>query len=188
MKKVLILASGNGSNAENICKFLKQTDLKNEIKVLCNTEKAGVFEKMKKIKIPCILIQISNNLSLLNECINYQPDLIILAGYLKKIPKELIDLFKKRIINIHPSLLPKYGGKGMYGDKVHNQVLINNETETGITIHYVNEKYDKGEIIFQKKVYLNKDETLSTIKTKIKSLEMKYFPIIIYQLLYERNH
>lgn len=188
MKKVLILASGNGSNAENISKFLKKTDSKNEIKVLCNVEKSGVFEKMKKIKIPCILIQISNNLSLLSECINYQPDLIILAGYLKKIPTELIDLFKKRIINIHPSLLPKYGGKGMYGDNVHNQVLINNETESGITIHYVNEKYDKGEIIFQKKIHLNKDETLSTIKTKIKSLEMKYFPIIIYQLLYGRNH
>ena len=153
MKKVLILASGNGSNAANISKFLKNTDSKNEIKVLCNAEKAGVFEKMKKLKIPCILIQISNNLSLLNECIDYQPDLIILAGYLKKIPKELIDLFKKRIINIHPSLLPKYGGKGMYGDNVHNQVLINNETETGITIHYVNEKYDKGEIIFQKKIF-----------------------------------
>ena len=152
MKKVLILASGNGSNAENISKFLKKTDSKNEIKVLCNVEEAGVFEKMKKIKIPCILIQISNNLSLLSECINYQPDLIILAGYLKKIPTELIDLFKKRIINIHPSLLPKYGGKGMYGDNVHNQVLINNETESGITIHYVNEKYDKGEIIFQKKL------------------------------------
>jgi len=188
MKKVLILASGNGSNAVNISKFLKKTDTKNKIKVLCNTEKAGVFEKMKKIKIPCILIQSSNNLSLLNECINYEPDLIILAGYLKKIPKELIDFFKKKIINIHPSLLPKYGGNGMYGDNVHNQVLINNETETGITIHYVDEKYDKGEIIFQKKVYLKKDENLSTIKTKIRSLEMKYFPIIIYQLLYGRNH
>ena len=188
MKKVLILASGNGSNAANISKFLKKTDSKNKIKVLCNVEKAGVFEKMKKLKIPCILVQISNSLSLLKECLNYQPDLIILAGYLKKIPKELIGLFKKRIINIHPSLLPKYGGKGMYGDKVHNQVLINNETETGITIHYVNEKYDKGEIIFQKKININKDETLSTIKTKIKRLEMKYFPIIIYQLLYGRNH
>ena len=188
MKKVLILASGNGSNAVNISKFLKKIDSKNEIKVLCNTEKADVFEKMKKIKIPCILIQISNNLSLLNECINYQPDLIILAGYLKKIPKELIDLFKKRIINIHPSLLPKYGGKGMYGDNIHNQVLINNETETGITIHYVNEKYDKGEIIFQKKINLKKNETLSTINAKVKSLEMKYFPIIIHQLLYGSEH
>ena len=94
MKKVLILASGNGSNAANISKFLKNTDSKNEIKVLCNAEKAGVFEKMKKLKIPCILIQISINLSLLIECIDYQPDLIILAGYLKKIPKELIDLLK----------------------------------------------------------------------------------------------
>ena len=188
MKKVLILASGNGSNAANISKFLKKTDSKNEIKVLCNVEKAGVFEKMKKLKIPCILVQISNSLSLLKECLNYQPDLIILAGYLKKIPAELIVVFKKKIINIHPSLLPKYGGKGMYGDNVHNQVLMNKEKETGITIHYVNEKYDKGEIIFQKKINLNKNETLSTINAKVKSLEMKYFPITIYQLLYGREH
>ena len=188
MKKVLILASGNGSNAVNISKFLKKTDSKNEIKVLCNVEKAGVFEKMKKLKIPCILVQINNSLSLLNECLNYQPDLIILAGYLKKIPAELIVVFKKKIINIHPSLLPKYGGKGMYGDNVHNRVLRNKEKETGITIHYVNEKYDKGEIIFQKKINLNKNETLSTIKAKVKSLEMKYFPIIIYQLLYGSKH
>ena len=96
MKKVLILASGNGSNAANISKFLKKTDSKNEIKVLCNAEKAGVFEKMKKLKIPCILVQISNSLSLLKECLNYQPDLIILAGYLKKIPAELIVVFKKK--------------------------------------------------------------------------------------------
>ena len=188
MKKVLILASGNGSNAANISKFLKKTDSKNKIKVLCNVEKAGVFEKMKKLKIPCILVQISNSLSLLKECLNYQPDLIILAGYLKKIPAELIVVFKKKIINIHPSLLPKYGGKGMYGDNVHNQVLMNNEKETGITIHYVNEKYDKGEIIFQKKINLKKNETLSTINAKVKSLEMKYFPIIIHQLLYGSEH
>ena len=188
MKKVLILASGNGSNAVNISKFLKKTDSKNEIKVLCNVEKAGVFEKMEKLKIPCILVQISNSLSLLKECLNYQPDLIILAGYLKKIPAELIVVFKKKIINIHPSLLPKYGGKGMYGDNVHNRVLGNKEKETGITIHYVNEKYDKGEIIFQKKINLNKNETLSTINAKVKSLEMKYFPIIIHQLLYGSEH
>ena len=98
--------------------------------------------------------------------------------------KELgIKIFKKKIINIHPSLLPKYGGKGMYGDNVHNQVLLNNEKETGITIHYVNEKYDKGEVIFQKKINIQKDETLNTVKEKIKNLEMKYFPKIIYQQL-----
>ena len=184
MKKVLILASGNGSNAENISKFLKKTDLKNEIKVLCNVEKALVFEKMKNLKIPCFFIQNFQNTNLVKECQNFQPDLIILAGYLKKIPLELIDIYRNKIINIHPSLLPKYGGRGMYGDNVHNQVLKNNEKETGITIHYVNEDYDKGEIIFQKKVYLNKDETISTIKTKIKNLEMKYYPLIIDQLLY----
>ena len=188
MKKVLILASGNGSNAANISKFLKKTDSKNEIKVLCNVEKAGVFEKMKYLEIPCILINNSISTNLTKECLNFQPDLIILAGYLKKVPIELINIFKKKIINIHPSLLPKYGGKGMYGDNVHNQVLINKEKETGITIHYVNEKYDMGEIIFQKKINLHKSETLNTIKSKIKKLEMKYFPIIIYQLLYGRNH
>ena len=107
---------------------------------------------MKNLKIPCIFIENNFNILLIKECQNFQPDLIILAGFLKKIPAELIVVFKKKIINIHPSLLPKYGGKGMYGDNVHNQVLMNNEKETGITIHYVNEKYDKGEIIFQKKL------------------------------------
>ena len=188
MKKVLILASGNGSNAENISKFLNKTDSENEIKVLCNVKNAGVFKKMTNLKIPCILIEIGNKMSLIKECQNFKPDLIILAGYLKKIPTELIEIFKNKIINIHPSLLPKYGGKGMYGDNVHNQVLLNNEKETGITIHYVNEKYDRGEIIFQKKINLQKDETLNTIKGKIKNLEMKYFPTVIYQLLYGRKY
>ena len=188
MKKVLILASGNGSNAENISKFLKKTDSGNQIKVLCNVKKAAVFEKMKNLNIPCLLIKNSINKCLIKECCDFHPDLIILAGYLKKIPVELIDFFKKKIINIHPSLLPKYGGQGMYGDNVHNQVLLNQEKETGITIHYVNEKYDRGEIIFQKKISLQNDETLNTIKAKIKNLEMKYFPIIIYQLLYVRKH
>ena len=188
MKKILILASGNGSNAENICKFLKKTDSENVIKVLCNFKKAGVFQKMKNLSIPCTLVETSNNLSLKHHLEKFQPDLIVLAGYLKKIPIELIDVYKKKIINIHPSLLPKYGGKGMYGDNVHNQVLLNKEIESGITIHYVNEKYDRGEIIFQKKIDLQKNETLNTIKVKIKSLEMKYFPIIIYQLLYGRKY
>ncbi len=188
MKKVLILASGNGSNAANISKFLKKTDLKNEIKVLCNVKKASVFNKMKNLKIPCTFLGNNFNILLIKECQNFQPDLIILAGFLKKIPAELIVVFKKKIINIHPSLLPKYGGKGMYGDNVHNQVLMNKEKETGITIHYVNEEYDKGEIIFQKKINLNKNETLSTINAKVKSLEMKYFPITIHQLLYGNEH
>ena len=188
MKKVLILASGNGSNAENISKFLNKTDSENEIKVLCNVKNAGVFKKMTNLKIPCMLFEIDNKTYLIKECQNFKPDLIILAGYLKKIPSKLIEIFKKKIINIHPSLLPKYGGKGMYGDNVHNQVLLNNEKETGITIHYVNEKYDRGEVIFQKKINLQKDETLNTIKEKIKNLEMKYFPTIIYQLLYGRKY
>ena len=188
MKKVLILASGNGSNAENISKFLKKTDSGNEVKVLCNVKNAGVFKKMTNLKIPCILFEIDNKTYLIKECQNFKPDLIILAGYLKKIPSKLIEIFKKKIINIHPSLLPKYGGKGMYGDNVHNQVLLNNEKETGITIHYVNEKYDRGEVIFQKKINLQKDETLKTIKEKIKNLEIKYFPTIIYQLLYGRKY
>ena len=188
MKKVLILASGNGSNAENISKFLKKTDSGNEVKVLCNVKNAGVFKKMINLKIPCMLFEINNNAYLIKDCQNFEPDLIILAGYLKKIPHNLIEIFKKKIINIHPSLLPKYGGKGMYGDNVYNQVLLNNEKETGITIHYVNEKYDSGEVIFQKKINLQKYETLNTLKVKIKNLEMKYFPTIIYQLLYGRKY
>ena len=188
MKKVLILASGNGSNAENISKFLKKTDSGNEIKVLCNVRNAGVFKKMKNLKIPCMLFEIDNNTYLIKECQDFKPDLIILAGYLKKLPANLIEIFKKKVINIHPSLLPKYGGKGMYGDNVHNQIILNNEKETGITIHYVNEKYDKGEVIFQKKINLQENETLNSIREKIKNLEMKYFPTIIYKLLYGRKY
>lgn len=188
MKKVLILASGNGSNAENISKFLKKIDSGNVIKVLSNTKEAGVFEKMKNLNIPCSLIKSTNNEYLIKQCKGFQPDLIILAGYLKKIPIELINIYENKIINIHPSLLPKYGGRGMYGDKVHNQILLNHEKETGITIHFVNEKYDKGKIIFQKKINLQTEETLETIKEKVKNLEIRHFPIIIYELLYGRKY
>ena len=107
----------------------------------------------------------------------------MLAGFLKKIPISFLDYFKKTIINIHPSILPKYGGKGMYGSRIHDKVIENNEVETGITIHYVSEKYDSGEIIFQKKIVIKENDTPQIIEKKIHELEYKYLPKIIESIL-----
>ena len=188
MKKVLILASGNGSNAENISKFLKKIDSGNEIKVLCNVKNAGVFKKITNLKIPCMLFDIDNNTYLIKECQNFKPDLIVLAGYLKKIPTNLIENFKKKIINIHPSLLPKYGGKGMYGDNVHKAVLKSKERFTGISIHFVDEIYDNGEVIFQKSCKIDENETVLTLREKIRVLEYHFFPKVIEKTVLNYEH
>ena len=123
------------------------------------------------------------NTKVFKELQYIKPDLIVLAGFLKKIPTSYIDYFKKRIINIHPSLLPKYGGKGMYGSRIHDNVIENNETETGITIHYVSEKYDSGEIIYQRKIVVDDIDTAKTIEKKIQKWEHKYLPKIIESIL-----
>ena len=177
MKKVLILASGNGSNAENISKFLNKTDSENEIKVLCNVKNAGVFKKMTNLKIPCILIEIGNNMYLIKECQNFKPDLIILAGYLKKIPTELIEIFKKKIINIHPSLLPKFKGLNTF-----SRMLKNKERKAGCTVHYVNEKLDSGSKIIQKSFFVNTKDDELILRKKTQNLEHKAFPEAIIKI------
>ena len=181
MKKILILASGNGSNAENICKFLKKTDSENVIKVLCNFKKAGVFQKMKNLSIPCTLVETSNNLSLKHHLEKFQPDLIVLAGYLKKIPIELIDVYKKKIINIHPSLLPKFKGLNTF-----ERVLKSNEKKTGCTVHYVNNKLDDGDIIVKKIVYINSNDNENTLRKKTQKMEYKAFPEAIIKIFSNR--
>ena len=123
------------------------------------------------------------NTKVFEELKHIKPDLIILAGFLKKIPISYLDYFKKTVINIHPSLLPKYGGKGMYGSRIHDKVIENNEKETGITIHYVSEQYDSGEIIFQRKIGVDDNDTAKTIEQKIHKLEHKYLPKIIESIL-----
>lgn len=184
-QKIILFASGNGSNAENIFRFFKNKKNVDVLTVYTNRSKAGIINRFKPLGINVEVFNRKSfiNGSLLKNVINQNPDLIILAGFLWKFGSDWIEAFDKKIINIHPSLLPKYGGKGMYGDHVHKAVKENCESETGITIHYINEFYDEGAIIFQEKVKLDKDDNLEDISYKVRKLEHKYFPTVIKDLL-----
>lgn len=184
-QKIILFASGNGSNAENIFRFFKNKKNVDVHTVYTNRSKAGIINRFKPLGINVEVFNRKSfiNGSLLKNVINQNPDLIILAGFLWKFGSDWIEAFDKKIINIHPSLLPKYGGKGMYGDHVHKAVKENCESETGITIHYINEFYDEGAIIFQEKVKLDKDDNIEDISYKVRKLEHKYFPTVIKDLL-----
>lgn len=186
-KKIVILASGGGTNAENIIQYFHAKKEVKVVSVLSNNRKAGVFERVESLGIPAIYYNnIAFGSGFLTDYLQVlKPDLIVLAGFLKKIPEELISLFPNKIINIHPALLPKFGGKGMYGMHVHRAVKEAEENESGITIHYVNEKYDDGAIIFQAKTTLERTDTPEGIAQKIHRLEQEHFPKVIAQLLDE---
>ena len=185
MKKIVVFASGSGSNAENIIKYF---NLKGKAAVVCvftNNAQAKVIERAKNLNVETVIFSKSelNESELLHKINSIAPDLIILAGFLLKFPSSIINQYSNKIINIHPALLPKFGGKGMYGMHVHQAVVDQKETETGITIHYVNENYDEGAIVFQKSFALEGNETPEDVANKIHELEHLYFPEIIAQLL-----
>lgn len=185
IKKIVLLASGSGSNAERICEYFKSLDNIVVKGLFCNKSNAFVIQRMKRLGVPTFLFnKLEMNQGLLLEQLKQiSPDLIVLAGFLLKLPTELVEHFDRRIVNIHPSLLPKYGGKGMYGSFVHQAVKKNNEAETGITIHYVDSNYDTGSIILQKSVPLDPNDTLDQIAQKVQKLEHKFYPTIIEDLL-----
>ena len=182
---ILIFASGNGSNAENIITYFQNKAIDINWMIITNNSNAGVIQRSIKMGIPFLVFNKKDfyenmflkKISLIN------PILIILAGFLLKIPENLIKKFNNKIINIHPSLLPKYGGKGMYGMNVHNEVIKNREAESGISIHYVNNQYDEGKIIFQKSTKIIYPSNAENLSKKIHELEMKYFPEIIEKLI-----
>ena len=184
-QKIILFASGNGSNAENIFRFFEKNNNVDVLTVYTNNSKARVINRFKPLGINVEVFNRKSFISgsLLKNVINQNPDLIILAGFLWKFGSDWIEAFNKKIVNIHPSLLPKYGGIGMYGDNVYKAVKENFESETGITIHYINEFYDEGAIIFQEKVELDKDDDLEDISYKTRKLEHKYFPKVIKDLL-----
>ena len=184
-KKIILLASGNGSNVENICHFFKQNLEVQIIGVYTNNPDAGVLERIKPFGLNGYIFNKTTftNGDVLKEIKKQQPDLIVLAGFLWKIGIDWIDAFPLKIINIHPALLPKYGGKGMYGSHVHKAVKENNDKETGITIHYVSKYYDKGVFISQNKVALTITDTIYDIEAKVRALEQEYFPKVINSLL-----
>ena len=188
--KILILASGNGSNAENIIDYFNNKNYKINWVIITNNPRAGVIEKSKKLCTPCVILSKNQfqNGDALTAIKKIRPSLIILAGFLLKISENILENFPNKIINMHPSLLPAYGGKGMYGMNVHNKVIENFEKQSGITIHFVNKNYDEGKIIFQRKLKINYPCTSHFLAKKIHELEMKFFPSVIEDLIKTIHH
>ena len=185
MKKIVLFASGKGSNVENIIQYFKSNTEIVIAGVFSNNPSAQVLEKAENNNIPTVVF----NKEALNEGFveskldAIKPDLIVLAGFLLKFPEKLTKKYHNKIINIHPALLPKYGGKGMHGMNVHRTILENKEQETGISIHYVNEHYDEGGIIFQKTINIADCNSPEEIAAKVHQLEHEYFPRVIEGLL-----
>ncbi|SDX59538.1 formyltetrahydrofolate-dependent phosphoribosylglycinamide formyltransferase [Lutibacter oricola] len=189
MKRIIILASGSGSNAENIIKHFENSNLISVIQILTNKKDAKVLERAKRLKVSGVHFSRDDfyKSDKLVEEFKKNADYIILAGFLWKVPQNLIDAFPNKIINIHPALLPKYGGKGMYGMNVHKSVVENKEKESGITIHYVNENYDEGAIIFQAKVALEPSDSPEDVAQKIHELEYAHFPKVIEEVILQNG-
>lgn len=190
MKRLVIFASGSGSNAENLITFFQNSAEASVIQVLTNNPHAKVLDRCKKLNVSALSFNrmaFLKSQDVLNILKASQPDLIVLAGFLWKFPDFILNEFPNKVINIHPALLPNYGGKGMYGMHVHNAVVQNKETETGITIHYVNENYDEGAIIFQAKCSVLPSDSAEDVAGKIHLLEMQHFPKVVEKILKEQN-
>lgn len=184
-KKVIIFASGSGSNALKIFEHFNNNQNIIIDSIYCNNPRANVINVFQKLSIKTVLFNKKElyESAFLEAIISTNPDLIVLAGFLLKIPEKMVSVFENRIINIHPSLLPKYGGKGMYGLNIHKEVLLNKEKFSGLTIHYVNKEYDKGAVIFQKKIKINEKETPESLSSKVLKLEHENYPLIIEKIL-----
>ncbi|HEV8081304.1 MAG TPA: phosphoribosylglycinamide formyltransferase [Chitinophagaceae bacterium] len=181
-KHIAIFASGMGSNAQKIINHFASRDKNAKVAlIVCNNPNAGVLKISKKENIPSLIIERGKFTEdgYVNELKKYEIDLIILAGFLWKVPGALIQSYANKIINIHPALLPKFGGKGMFGNRVHEEVINSKEKESGITIHYVDEIYDHGKIIFQVKCKVEENDTPEILAKKIHTLEHTHYPIII---------
>jgi len=185
-KKIVVFASGSGSNAENIIRYFKDSGTAEVVSVMSNKPSAKVLDRAQKLNVTALYFDreaFYNTNDVLHILEDTNPDLIVLAGFLWLFPSSILEKFPNKVINLHPALLPKFGGKGMFGNYVHQAVLDNNEEETGITIHYVNEKYDDGQIIFQKSFPISSGETLTSLTEKIHELEHRHFPKVIENLL-----
>ena len=186
-KRLILFASGSGTNVQNICEYFQVEDNVAIVLVAGNNKQAQVWDRIKPFHIEryCFDKKALIDGEVLSNLRQYAPDLIILAGFLLKIPEALVEAFPKRIINIHPSLLPKYGGKGMYGMHVHQAVKENRETISGISIHYVNQFYDEGQILFQARVAIKSQDSAVDIADKVQQLEHEHYPKVIKKLLFD---
>lgn len=185
-KKIVVLASGNGTNAINIYHYFRDNEDVEVSHILSNNKQSRVLRRAHDLGIKCIHFDkedLYDTTNLLDVIKGINPNIIALAGFLLKIPEPFLRAFPNQIINIHPSLLPKYGGNGMYGERVFKSILKDKEKEAGITIHYVNENYDEGEVIAQYRVDLEGNEDLNSLEDKVHGLEYEHYPKEIEKLL-----
>lgn len=185
MKNIILFASGGGSNAEQIIQYFAQKEQYTIAALFTNNPNAGVIQRAKNHGVPVVIFSKEelNEGKVLHEVRAYSPSLIVLAGFLWKFPSDIIKEYPGKVINIHPALLPKYGGKGMYGIHVHRAVLENKDAESGITIHYVNDNYDEGNIIYQHTVAVSDCLTPEEVAQKVLALEHEHFPRVIEEIL-----
>jgi phosphoribosylglycinamide formyltransferase-1 len=182
MKNIAIFASGSGTNAENIINYFSNNNSAKVELVLSNRREAYVLERVAKYHVKTFFFdrtEFYHSGRVLDMLNSYRTDFIVLAGFLWLVPGNILKAFSRRIVNIHPALLPSYGGKGMYGDRVHRAVIANHDRESGITIHYVNELYDAGDIIFQARCRVDPEDTPETLASKIHKLEYLHYPRVI---------
>jgi len=180
--KIALFASGSGSNVENIVRYFAKKRTAEFPLILSNKQDAFVHERAKKLGIPSVTFsrdEFADGCEIVSLLKKYEVDFVVLAGFLLKISMPILEAYPDRIINIHPALLPKFGGKGMYGHHVHQAVVDAGETQSGITIHYVNEQYDEGNVIFQATCEVANDDTPDTVAEKVHALEYLHFPKII---------
>lgn len=185
-RNIAIFASGSGTNAENIIRYFEKNDSVRVLLVISNKADAYVLERARRLEVPCSVflredwVTGDKILLLLQQ---YHIDFVVLAGFLVRVPEVLLHAYPNKIINIHPALLPKFGGKGMYGDRVHEAVVAAGEKESGITIHYINERYDEGDIIRQFTCPVLPEDSAADVAGKVHALEYEYYPVIIDEVL-----
>ena len=186
-KNIAILASGNGTNAENVIRYFRRKEEEGRVVlVVANRPQVPVFARAENLQVPCIYMakeKWATGGEVLKLLTDYRVDFIVLAGFLAKVPDALLHAYPRRIVNIHPSLLPKYGGKGMYGDRVHQAVVEAGERESGITIQYINEHYDEGDIIAQFRCPVYPGDTPQDVAARVHALEYEYYPQVIEDVL-----
>lgn len=187
---IALFASGNGTNVQRICEYFCGNERIRAVVLFCNNPKAGVLERAKKLNLPVVLInrkKLADRDFMMEALHHHKVDALVLAGFLALVPPFLVKEYAGHIYNIHPALLPKFGGKGMYGMHVHEAVVAAGEKESGITVHVVNELYDQGEILFQASCPVNPKDTAEEVAQKIHGLEQKYFPQVLEYALLGKN-
>ncbi len=187
---IALFASGNGTNVQRICEYFAGNERIRPVVLFCDNPKAGVLERAKRLNLPTVLIdrkKLADAGFMRDTLHRYAVDAIVLAGFLALVPPFLVEEYSGHLYNIHPALLPKFGGKGMYGMHVHEAVVAAGEKESGITVHLVNERYDQGQILFQASCPVHPHDTSEDVAQKIHNLEQKYFPQVLEYALSGKN-